>query len=109
MWFVKLVILLQMYMTDQNKELMHGVCNQGRNKTWTNSETISISSMWLELFTKNHFEMHFRTHTVGELYQCRQCNKAFSRKNNFDRLFRKHTRDNPYLCSQCEKAFLYRS
>ena len=53
--------------------------------------------------------MHFRTHTVGELYQCRQCNKAFSRKNNFDRLFRKHTGDNPYLWSQCEKAFLYRS
>ncbi|CAL4098379.1 unnamed protein product, partial [Meganyctiphanes norvegica] len=52
---------------------------------------------------------HHRTHTEEKLYQCSQCDKAFSRKNNLIEHQIKHTGDEPNQCNQCDKAFSHRS
>ena len=45
------------------------------------------------------------THTEKKLYQCNQCEKAFSKNVDLKRHKRVHSDEKSFQCSHCEKVF----
>ncbi|CAL4147097.1 unnamed protein product, partial [Meganyctiphanes norvegica] len=63
-----------------------------------------------DISNNNDFEIHTRTHTGEQPYQCSQCNKTFTFKTNLiNHHQRIHNGKKPYQCSHCNKAFARKS
>ena len=57
-------------------------------------------------FTRSHnLIVHQRLHTCEKPFECNKCMKSFSRKHVLEAHERTHTGEKPYTCKYCKKCF----
>nr|XP_022900317.1 zinc finger protein 585B-like [Onthophagus taurus]XP_022900318.1 zinc finger protein 585B-like [Onthophagus taurus] len=57
-------------------------------------------------YDKEYEEVHMKSHTEEQNYDCEICNRKFYTKTNLEMHMRVHSNGKKFTCSYCKKAFL---
>ncbi|PSN31455.1 hypothetical protein C0J52_19055, partial [Blattella germanica] len=86
-------------------------CGKSNSERFTTSDSV-VPAQYFECISASsdkNFPQLLKSQTPNRPFQCKICNKSFTRKNNLNRHMIIHTSNRPFQCEICNKSFTRKS